>query len=65
LPRFIFVLAQAQKTYCKKIADSTSTEAILPDNANLKTINAPDETKNKYSRKTDRYGCAWVLICLN
>jgi hypothetical protein len=43
LPRFIFVLAQAQKHYCKKIADSTSTEAI-PDNTNLK-INAPDETK--------------------
>jgi hypothetical protein len=49
LPRFIFVLAQAQETATvKKIADSTSTEAILPDNANLKTINAPDETK-KYN----------------
>jgi hypothetical protein len=51
-------LAQAQETTTiKKIADSTSTEAILPDNANLKTINAPDETKNTIVPvKTDRYG---------
>jgi hypothetical protein len=50
-------LAQAQETTTiKKIADSTSTEAILPDNANLKTINAPD--KIQLFRKTDRYGCA-------
>jgi hypothetical protein len=37
--------SSAGNDYHKKIADSTSTEAILPDNANLKTINAPDETK--------------------
>jgi hypothetical protein len=51
-------LAQAQETNTiKKIADSTSTEAILPDNANLKTINAPDETKSTIVPvKTDRYG---------
>ena len=51
-------LAQAQETTTvKKIADSTSTEAILPDNANLKTINAPDKTKNTIVPvKTDRYG---------
>ena len=51
-------LAQAQETTTvKKIADSTSTEAILPDNTNLKTINTTDETKNTIVPvKTDRYG---------
>jgi hypothetical protein len=59
LPRFIFVFSSsAGNDYHKKIADSTSTEAILPDNANLKTINAPDENKKIMFRKTDRYGCA-------
>jgi hypothetical protein len=33
LPRFIFVLEAQETTTIKKIADSTSTEAILPDNA--------------------------------
>ncbi|MFT4983323.1 MAG: hypothetical protein ACI9Q9_000355 [Flavobacterium sp.] len=51
-------LARAQETTAgKKIAGSTSTEAILPDDTNLQKINTPDATQNTtVPVKTDRYG---------
>ncbi|MFT5714992.1 MAG: hypothetical protein ACI9WT_001562 [Flavobacterium sp.] len=55
---FSLFLAQAQETTSlKNVADSTSTEAIIPDNGNLKTVKLSDEKQNEVvPQKTNRYG---------
>jgi len=55
---FSLFLAQAQETTTlKKVADSTSTKAIIPDNGSLKTVKLPNEKQNAVVPvKTDRYG---------
>lgn len=55
---FSLFLARAQETTTlKNVADSTSTETIIPDNGNLKTVKLPDEQQNAViPAKTNRYG---------
>jgi hypothetical protein len=46
-----------QTTPQKKVADSTRTQAIIPDNGNLETVELQDERQNaSVPEKTNRYG---------
>ncbi|SDW35784.1 DUF6048 family protein [Flavobacterium degerlachei] len=55
---FSLFLVQAQETTTlKNTIDSTSTEAIIPDNGNLKTVKLPEEQQQVVvPAKTNRYG---------
>lgn len=55
---FSLFLVQAQETTTlKKVTDSTSTKAIIPDNGNLKTVKLPEEKQEAVvPAKTNRYG---------
>jgi hypothetical protein len=55
---FSLFLVQAQETTTLKNGiDSTSTEAIIPDNGNLKTVKLPEEKQDAVvPAKTNRYG---------
>lgn len=55
---FSLFLVQAQETTTLKNGiDSTSTEAIIPDNGNLKTVKLPEEKQEAVvPAKTNRYG---------
>lgn len=53
----LFLVEAQETTSLKNVADSTNTEAIIPDNGNLKTVKLPDEKQNAViPEKTNRYG---------
>ncbi|HEY4618293.1 MAG TPA: DUF6048 family protein [Flavobacterium sp.] len=53
----LFLVEAQETTTLKNVADSTGTEAIIPDNGNLKTVKLPDEQQNAViPAKTNRYG---------
>lgn len=53
----LFLVEAQETTTLKNVTDSTSTEPIIPDNGNLKTVKLPDEQQNTVvPAKTNRYG---------
>jgi hypothetical protein len=53
----LFLVEAQETTSVKNGIDSTSTEAIIPDNGNLKTLKLPDEKQAAVVPvKTNRYG---------
>lgn len=53
----LFLVEAQETTNIKNGIDSTSTEAIIPDNGNLKTLKLPDEKQAAVIPvKTNRYG---------
>jgi len=53
----LFIVEAQETTALKNVSDSTSTEAVIPDNGNLKTVKLPDEKQSTVVPvKTNRYG---------